>query len=243
MMRILILLFCVLNLSWGGAQTDFPYHVQRGTTFPLLGAGVLTTGASLYLDHKVQPLTTEQIATLMRSPVTGFDSYSLPFYSNRANQFSDVVGLASMALPLALLLDKNNRRHSDKLGLIAFEGALLNLGVMSLTKAVTLRPRPFVYNENVPMSMKMENGARYSFFSGHVSTAATFSFMGAQMYSDLYPNSRYKKAVWILAAVLPAATAYGRMRAGKHFPTDVIVGYGVGAAIGIFVPRLHRIKS
>jgi membrane-associated phospholipid phosphatase len=242
-MRILLLVFLGLVSMSGSAQGGFPYQIQGGTTWPVLGAGVLTTGASVYLDRRVQPLTPEQITTLMRSPVTGFDSYALPYYSERAHQVSNISGLASVAMPFALLLDRNNRRHADKLMLITFEGALLNMGVMSLTKALTLRPRPFVYNPDVPMDIKLENGAQYSFFSGHVSTAATFSFMGAQMYSDLYPNSRYKKVVWVVAAALPMVTGYARMRAGKHFPTDVIVGYGVGAAIGIFVPRLHRIKS
>lgn len=242
-MRILLWVFLGLVSLSGAAQGGFPYHVQGGTTWPVLGAGVLTVGTAVYIDRRVQPLTPEQITTLMRNPVAGFDSYSLPYYSERAHRASNISGLASVAMPFALLLDKDNRRHADKLMLITFEGALLNMGVMSMTKSLTLRPRPFVYNPNAPLAAKLENGAQYSFFSGHVSTAATFSFMGAQMYSDLYPDSRYKKVVWVVAAVLPMVTSYARMRAGKHFPTDVIVGYGVGAAIGIFVPRLHRIKS
>ena len=38
-------------------------------------------------------------------------------------------------------------------------------------------------------------------------------------------------------------TAYLRVRAGKHFLTDVIAGYAVGATIGILVPHLHRNQS
>jgi hypothetical protein len=36
-----------------------------------------------------------------------------------------------------------------------------------------------------------------------------------------------------------AATAHLRVRAGKHFYSDVVVGALVGSAIGILVPRLH----
>jgi len=29
----------------------------------------------------------------------------------------------------------------------------------------------------------------------------------------------------------------------KHFPTDVIVGSVIGAAIGIIIPQLHKVKK
>ena len=38
-----------------------------------------------------------------------------------------------------------------------------------------------------------------------------------------------------------ALTAYARVAAGRHFPSDVIVGAVVGAAIGHLVPRSHRL--
>ena len=41
--------------------------------------------------------------------------------------------------------------------------------------------------------------------------------------------------------MLPAVTGYLRFKAGKHFPTDIIVGYGVGATIGYLVPELHKL--
>jgi hypothetical protein len=34
-----------------------------------------------------------------------------------------------------------------------------------------------------------------------------------------------------------------RVQAGKHFPTDVLVGAAVGSAIGYFIPYFHRQKS
>ena len=40
---------------------------------------------------------------------------------------------------------------------------------------------------------------------------------------------------------MAALTAYGRVAAGRHFPSDLIVGGIVGAAIGHLVPRSHRL--
>ena len=33
-----------------------------------------------------------------------------------------------------------------------------------------------------------------------------------------------------------------RVAAGMHFPTDVLAGAAVGAALGIAIPDLHRVK-
>jgi membrane-associated phospholipid phosphatase len=33
------------------------------------------------------------------------------------------------------------------------------------------------------------------------------------------------------------------MEAGKHFLTDVIVGYTIGATVGVLVPQLHKKKD
>jgi hypothetical protein len=42
---------------------------------------------------------------------------------------------------------------------------------------------------------------------------------------------------------VPAAVAYCRIRAGKHFLSDNIVGYAVGATAGVVVPQLHKMAS
>ncbi len=34
-----------------------------------------------------------------------------------------------------------------------------------------------------------------------------------------------------------------RVRAGEHFPTDVIAGAVAGAGVGTIVPHLHRVAS
>jgi membrane-associated phospholipid phosphatase len=54
------------------------------------------------------------------------------------------------------------------------------------------------------------------------------------------PERAVRAAAWAGAALLPAVTGYFRMRAGKHFLSDVAVGYVAGAAIGLSIPLLHR---
>ena len=235
---LLVLLFLPL-LAFG--QYTFPYELKSNVDLPILGAGLLTTGVSVYLDRRVEPLQQKDIDLLNAQLVSGFDRYSTRYYSPGAHQFSNVTALTSMAFPFALLLDAPNRDHTGEILLITLEGALLNAGLINLTKTIAKRPRPFVFNGSAPLELKLKQEARYSFFSGHTAVSSYFTFAGAQMYNDIYPDSRYRTTVWATAAVLPLLTGYGRMRAGKHFLSDVLVGYGVGALLGILVPRLHRL--
>jgi len=233
--------FLLISAPTIQAQNEFPYTLSKGVDYPLIGAGLLTTGVSIYLDRRVEPLLEEQIAILEIDKLFGFDRYSTRFYSQRAHQVSNVSALTSIAFPFALLLDKDNREHSGKLLLMTFEGAIINAGLINFTKTLVRRPRPFVYNGEAPLELKLKQEARYSFFSGHTAVSSYFTFAGAQMYNDIYPDSRHRTMVWASAAVLPLVTGFGRIKAGKHFLTDVLVGYGVGAVLGIVVPRLHRL--
>ena len=52
-----------------------------------------------------------------------------------------------------------------------------------------------------------------------------------------------KLGLWSGAVLIPATAAYLRVQSGKHFPTDVMAGYAVGAAIGWLVPHLHKTKT
>jgi membrane-associated phospholipid phosphatase len=47
----------------------------------------------------------------------------------------------------------------------------------------------------------------------------------------------------VAAAVYPALVGYLRRDSAKHFRSDVITGYLVGALIGIGVPLLHKTRN
>ncbi|MEL6536147.1 MAG: phosphatase PAP2 family protein, partial [Bacteroidota bacterium] len=66
------------------------------------------------------------------------------------------------------------------------------------------------------------------------------SFCTAKVFNDYHPDSPWRYAVWGAAAVVPAVTGWARVGAGKHYYSDVIVGYITGALIGYWVPELHR---
>jgi len=119
------------------------------------------------------------------------------------------------------------------------ETVLITSGLTNITKAISKRYRPFNYNPNVPDDVKLGKSSRLSFFSGHASVTSSLAIMSAKIITDLNPNMKYKVVVWGTAIILPATIGYLRYEAGKHFPTDVITGYVVGATTGYLIPTIH----
>ena len=71
-----------------------------------------------------------------------------------------------------------------------------------------------------------------SFPSGH--SAAAFAF--AHVMASRYPGWKVKLGAYGLAA----ATAFARVAGREHFPSDVLVGGGIGYLIGGYVVHLHN---
>jgi hypothetical protein len=110
----------------------------------------------------------------------------------------------------------------------------------SLTAGSVRRSRPLVYSTEAPLEKRMEKGSQRSFFAGHTAATASATFFTAKVFSDFNPDSRAKPYVWTAAAVIPAVVGYYRYQGGRHFITDNLVGYVVGAGVGILVPHLHK---
>jgi hypothetical protein len=236
----LLFLLILCCSCWLPAQSLKPYNPSKATNGVLIGLGGTITVGSIFLDKKVKPMTEAEIMALDRSKIWPIDRFSLRQLSFKSDEFTDKLLLTSFASPFFLLLDKTGRDNFDDVAMIVFQGALLNSALINLTKVTAQRTRPYNYNPDAPLDIKLRKSSRYSFYSGHVATAAYFSMTTAQLYSDLHPNSKARPFVWAAAGLIPAAVAYGRMRAGKHFFTDVLIGFAAGTAIALTVPALHR---
>jgi membrane-associated phospholipid phosphatase len=134
-------------------------------------------------------------------------------------------------------------------GVIYAETVSVTWAVTNLAKISFRRPRPVAYQEQArreasgdtanPEELTDTNSAM-SFFSGHASITA--SVAAASTYLA-FSRSADRLRPWLtlgVGTVLTTAVAFGRVKAGEHFPTDVIAGAMVGAGIGVLVPHLHR---
>ncbi len=125
------------------------------------------------------------------------------------------------------------------------ETIALTEGLTDVTKIAVRRPRPIDYL-NCSTTASGLTGAcsstdlELSFFSGHA--AITGAITGTATYLA-FARSPGSPRPWITLAagvLLTSFVGFERVRSGNHFPTDVIAGAGVGGAIGVLVPHLHR---
>jgi len=114
----------------------------------------------------------------------------------------------------------------------------------SATKIGVRRPRPIDYAMCAGDNPGPNCGAtdlQLSFFSGHASTTGAIS--ATATYLAFMRSGPRSPRPWITLGVgtlLTGFVSYERVRAGEHFPTDVIMGSLAGAGIGVLVPHFHR---
>ncbi|MCB0630138.1 MAG: phosphatase PAP2 family protein [Saprospiraceae bacterium] len=233
---VLPLIFAGLTTVAVWAQGDGPYYLSLKQELLYTLGGASTTFLGNYLRTKTPELTR---ADLELEGINFIDRIATQFSSEQADRLSDKTLVASVGLPLLLLAGQDSRRDFVKISILFGETMLINQGLTDMIKSIALRPRPYVFDENLPPSTILRSNDRASFLSGHTSGSAAASFFFARVFTDYYPDSKLKPYVWGLAFAMPALTGYLRIRGGQHYPTDVVAGYALGASIGYFLPKLH----
>lgn len=239
MIRTIFFVLLTFGTTLSIAQSPYAFDWKKEGA--VCAFGLSTWGTSYLLDQDRTVLSTEQLLDMRSARVNSFDRVATNNYSASAQKTSDILSLGSKMLPLLLLLDKNPRQDFETIAALYAETFLVANGMTTFSKTAVQRPRPFVYNENVALSVKQTADAHRSFISGHTSKTAAMTFLTAKIYADYHPDSEWKPLIWAAAATVPAITGYMRVKAGKHFPTDVMAGYAVGALTGILVPQLHKV--
>ena len=204
----------------------------------------------LYLVGQTDPITLAEITAIDRQNVNGFDRGTThnwsPTWQDRSDWPRNIVVLASALVAGAPWALDGRFSNSVTLGTIVVEAAALTAGVTYIAKGLASRARPYVYNTSLTPEQRYalagpdDSSVHQSFFSGHTSSAFAAATLLSTMYADLYGPSTASKIMWGTSLSLAAVTGYARVKGGVHFPSDVLVGAAVGAAIGHLVPTLHR---
>ena len=229
---------------------ESPYHLDLKKDLAIgLGATALIITGRLLQANKPQ-ITQEEIDNETTDHIPAFDLPAIHQYQNTYLAASNVLLYTAMAMPFISFVDLRVKGHAPQVIALYFEALAINGAAYSMTTGLISRRRPLTWNTDVndgipevPNDKKLTKSAEDSFFSGHTSTAATTTFFGARIFTDFRPHSKLVPFVWGAAVAVPAFTAFARYKAGKHFPSDVITGYVVGASIGYLVPVLHRVKG
>jgi membrane-associated phospholipid phosphatase len=220
-------------------KQELPFIIVSAATF---GAGFLIQG----LDYAA-PYSEEEIMTNPPDieDINSFDRGSALNWSPKAGDISDYVLFTTAILPAAFLSEHHTGRDIKTLLIMYAEVFTFNYGATEIAKNLAKRPRPYVYNPDLPIETRTGPDSRKSFFSGHTSQTAAACFYFAKVIDDYHPTLQkgVKIGMWAFAVSVPAVNGYLRVKAGKHFPTDVIAGYVVGAASGFLIPELHRTRQ
>jgi membrane-associated phospholipid phosphatase len=235
--KLATIIACLLIVLSLVAQNQSPYHLSLKRELMYGGGALGSTLIGLTMHQSVNDVN---LGAIQLPKVPAFDDMAPNVLNIKPSNTSDVLLFSSIALPNFFWLGKTIRKDVKEVGLLYVEAMLLNLGVTDIIKTATLRPRPYNYNQELSPATVLKRNDRSSFFSGHTSATATASFFCARVFADYYPDSPLKPYIWTAAALLPATTAYLRVRAGKHFPSDVVIGYLIGGSIGYLIPELHK---
>lgn len=225
--------------------SPYDFSVKKEAPFWIVGANSIIVSEIIRFNNDTKPYTEEELNQLDRNDINPFDRPTTYKYNPEAARLSDFLRTGVIILPALFLANHHTRDDIGGLAMLTIEVVGINWGITNGTKHLVNRTRPYVYNENAPLDLRTNNQSRLSFFSGHTSHTAAVSFLFAKVINDYHPDITFitKIGLWGLAGSIPAVTAYLRVQSGKHYPTDVMAGYFIGAGLGWLVPHLHKIKS
>lgn len=221
---LLLLVGCAAQHGpgWGEDATIAPGWARVGTAakeaalspatwLPLAGAGLLQIDNA---DHRISHWASKE------TPVFGSQ--------HSAATASDALLWASVGLYAATVFatpSSGDHWIEDKAKGISV-GVGAELATAGLTEGIRLAS-----------GRKRPNGSGLSFPSGHASGVAVSASLAADNvdYLDVPDADRY--ALYGLAGGLDIGTAWARVEAHKHFPSDVLVGTALGHFIGAFADR------
>lgn len=237
---ILFLLVILLNIPVFGQQNESPYDTDPWKDGAFITAGIGLNALGLVIVQNKDKLSMEKLNNLSEEDIWEIDRWAAGNYSERANSDSYIPMYGAFALPFALMLNENERSHAGQISVLFIETMATTGALFTITAGLVEKPRPLVYNESLSTEARIANDEQRSFFAGHTAATAAATFFAAKVFNDFNPDSPYKPVVWGVAAAIPATVGYLRIRAGKHFLTDNLIGFAVGAASGILIPEVHK---
>lgn len=227
----------------GGPAT--PFHI-----FPAWDAGLLVLDLAVVtgLGH----LVPQRHEDGDRADLWGIDAPVVDWGTHDDARRSSDMG-AMMAVAFGVVDSAISRKHDGwrsgvvKLTIYA-ESALTTSALTEIVKQTVQRPRPCTYQagrryQEALNCSPADDDAYLSFFSGHTATTAALSATATYLAfrEDTEGGSRGPLTL-AGGLALTGFVAVERMRAGKHFPTDVLTGAAVGTAVGVLVPHLHHVS-
>jgi membrane-associated phospholipid phosphatase len=163
-------------------------------------------------------------------------------FSPGAAQLSDLLLTAAIAAP-AVYLTGSRIEDTDGDRLVLYgETLAVDLALVQIAKHLFHRPRPYTYHESSEarrFAATAGDDNWRSFYSSHAAMSFAAAVAGAYLLAASSAEPYERAVAWASGFALAAATSNLRVRAGRHFYSDVLVGGLIGTAVGYAVPALH----
>src|SRR5262249_46896326 len=162
------------------------------------------------------------------SEVPWFDRWALGYASDTADILSTVTAGLAYVVPLTVdFADVGASTAFLEDGFILGQTLLVNGALVAVAKYTGQRPIPRVYSPGTPAYVNSPSDYR-SFYSGH--TSSTFAALTAMsMTWTLRHGDTWWP--WVVTAVVGTSVGLERIFAGRHFPSDVLVGAAAGTLL------------
>lgn len=216
-----------------------PFQLHRSREICLLTTGLGLLAAAVWVDRRdVEPVYSPYSGAYQGDEINPIDRLGYTVRDDRAAALADFGLYGGPALPLLLSFDPRTRAHYPLILLLWLQTMLLTFSLSSLIKNTANRPRPYIYNAAWHPERILSRKDRAAFLSGHAANATAGSVLFAALL-EAYdrPLARYGR---FLAVGVAGFTAFLRVRAGRHWPTDAAAGVLLGAAVAGAVIGVHR---
>jgi hypothetical protein len=252
MRYIYAIVFVICNMH-GFAQTNStPYYLDPLRDGIMGGAGFVTATFSSVFKPPAHMLflDPDEIGALDREQVNSFDRWAINNYRPNLNKtskaFTYFIGASAIATLVAMPVYSSSTENlyldAGVLAVIYAEGLLYSQGLAAITNTYIVRPKPFVYNKDLPIEWRVQALNDISFFSGR----SSFVFYNA-MFITCVSNEYFKGSPvipWLSGAAFFVAGTISafEVAAGERFLSDVLTGAAVGTLSAFAITQLHLKK-
>jgi hypothetical protein len=206
----------------------------------LLPLGVIGASVGNIITYKNMPLTDDDFAGIDKLNIPFFDRWNTTYNPTYA-EISDILIALQFISPLTYSFASEYRPQFQTNAIMYMETMSLNYGLNSITKSLIGRFRPFSYDTTTNQDLLYDYDSRYSFYSGHSSTAFASAVFNIIILTR--QSGGLNKTIGVTLNIVNAtAIATLRVMAAKHFFSDVLVGALVGSGIAYLTTELHKDK-
>ena len=243
-LAVFIIFFTFFLSAQDKSDDSFPFELEG-----FKEAAIFSTGLALSTSFLIKPyndLSENDIAKLDADSVNSFDRYSTTRFDKDLDYAGDALVYSLAAVPLGFLgLKSANKDFKSAFTFMVMyaESVLLINGLTRALKISFRRKRPYVYNDSLSFSQRMDRENQLSMPSNHTANAFNSAVFMSTVFTLTYPDSKWVPVVWSLSMSAAATVGILRIFSGNHYPTDVIVGAALGAVTGLAVPFLHWKKK